>query len=77
MPKPVEKRFGKRLRECRHNQGWSLRVLSKKCGLTIAFLSDIENGKRGIGLGNAVKLANVFGYGISEFLHPEIWSSEK
>lgn len=61
MAKPVEKAFGRRVREKRRKLGWSLRDLSEKSGLTIAFLSDLENCKRGVGLGNAVELSAVLG----------------
>lgn len=61
MSKPVERAFGRRVREKRQKLGWTLRELSDKCGLTIAFLSDLENGKRGVGLGNAVHLSSVLG----------------
>lgn len=56
MARPVERAFGRRVRERRKALGWTLDELVENCGLTKAFLSDIENGKRGIGLGNAVEL---------------------
>lgn len=63
-----ERIFGQNFRRWRNQNGVILREVSAKTGFSIAYLSDLENGKRGISLSNAVKLAAFAGHSIGNFL---------
>lgn len=65
---PPEAIFGRRLRQWRQSRRQSLRETSAGAGFSIAYLSDLENGKRGISLGNAVKIAAYTGRRLDWFL---------
>ena len=41
--------FGKRVREIRHEKGWSLRVLAEKVDVGFTYLSRVENGRLNFG----------------------------
>lgn len=60
--------FGKNFRRWRNRNSITLREVTEKTGFSMAYLSDLENGKRGISLGNAVKLAKFAGHSIGNFL---------
>jgi transcriptional regulator with XRE-family HTH domain len=52
---------GDRIREVRESLGWTQQVLADKAGLSKGFLSDVENGHRGISSDNLLKVANALG----------------
>jgi transcriptional regulator with XRE-family HTH domain len=52
---------GDRIREIRESLGWTQQVLADKTGLSKGFLSDVENGHRGISSDNLLKIANALG----------------
>jgi transcriptional regulator with XRE-family HTH domain len=52
---------GDRIREVRDSLGWTQQVLADKTGLSKGFLSDVENGHRGISSDNLLKIANALG----------------
>jgi len=41
--------FGERVRELRHRNGWSLKVLAEKVGVGFTYLSRVENGRLNFG----------------------------
>jgi transcriptional regulator with XRE-family HTH domain len=41
----------------RRKMGMTAKTLAKKAGLSVGFLSDLENGKRGVSAYNLVRLA--------------------
>lgn len=49
---------GERIREVREARGWTQQALADKAGLSKGFLSDVENGHRGISSDNLLKIAN-------------------
>ena len=49
--------LGERIRELRREQGYTSAVLAEKADLSERFLSDVENGKKGISTETIVKLA--------------------
>lgn len=65
------------VRLLRFARGWTLDELGKKSGLTKGYLSDLENGKRDIGLKSMNALAAAYGMTGSEMLkmHEERSSS--
>jgi transcriptional regulator with XRE-family HTH domain len=52
---------GDRIRELREQQGMTLDQLASRVGTTKGFLSDVENGKRGVGNENLLRLAQALG----------------
>ena len=55
------KEFGEALRRRRKNLGYTQAFLSEFCGLSVTFISDLENGKSTAELGKAIYLANLLG----------------
>lgn len=52
---------GARLRDLRLHAGLSLRALGERTGLSPSFLSEVENGRRGLGAGSLLRLCRVLG----------------
>lgn len=65
---PPEANFGHRLRQWRNSRNHSLREFCGGVGLSIAYVCDLENGKRGISLSNALKIAAYTGRKLDWFL---------
>ena len=55
------KEFGKAIRNRRKELGYTQTYISEFSGLSISFISDLENGKKTIELGKAIYLANLLG----------------
>ena len=55
------KTFGNAVRSRRKELGYTQAFLSDFCGMSVSFISDLENGKRTIELERAVRLANLLG----------------
>ncbi len=55
--KDLEKKLGKSIEKARQQAGLTQIVLAKKCGMTQASISEIEDGKRKISLHNLNTLA--------------------
>lgn len=53
--------FGQALRARRRELGYTQAFISEVSGLSISFISDLENGKRTIELDKAIRLANLLG----------------
>ena len=69
-PKPISTlaaRCGKMLFTMRRDRGWSQRKVANKARLSLAFLCDVENGKRRIGAEKLYRIARVFGVSMDEF----------
>lgn len=49
--------FGRRVRDLRHQQGWTQEQLAFEAGVKRAYLSEIENGQRNVSLDVVEKLA--------------------
>lgn len=56
--------FSERLKLTRKNSKKTLKEVAKDNGISIGFLSDIENAKDHISFENAIKLANYFNVSI-------------
>jgi transcriptional regulator with XRE-family HTH domain len=52
--------FGRRVRELRHERGWTQEELSFQSGLSRSYIADIERGKRNVALVNICALADAF-----------------
>ena len=53
--------FGKALRLRRKELGYTQGFLSQFTGLSVSFISDLENGKTTAALGKAIELASLLG----------------
>ena len=53
--------LGDRIKQRREELGWTQETLANQAGLSKGFLSDIENGKRGIGANSLLDIAQVLG----------------
>ena len=55
------KEFGAAVRARRKELGYTQAFLSDFCGMSVTFISDLENGKPTIELEKAIRLANLLG----------------
>ncbi len=55
------KQFGEAIRKRRKALGYTQSFLSAFSGLSVSFLSDLENGKKTIELEKAIRVANLLG----------------
>ncbi len=55
------KTFGEEVRKRRKALGYTQAFLSQFCGVSVSFISDLENGKSTIELEKAIRLANLLG----------------
>ena len=53
--------FGNKLRERRKELGYTQAYVSEVSGMSVSFLSDLENGKETVELGKALYLSNLLG----------------
>lgn len=53
-------RFGETVKNYRKENGWTLKELSERCGLSVAQLSKLENEKSSTSIESLRKLANAF-----------------
>ena len=53
--------FGETLKERRKKLGYTQKYISEFTGLSVSFLSDLENGKKTIELEKALTVANLLG----------------
>ena len=56
--------FGKKISDRRKHLGYTQKYISDFTGLSVTFISDLENGKKTIELGKALILANMLGIDI-------------
>ncbi len=56
--------FGKAVKERRKKLGYTQKYISEFTGLSVSFISDLENGKSTIELGKAFELAKLLGLNI-------------
>lgn len=63
--------LGARIRQLRKGRGWTLRRLGAETGLTIAFLCDLEKGKRQPSAATLVLLSDALGISIDWLVRGE------
>ena len=56
--------FGEKVKEKRKQLGYTQKYISDFTGLSVTFISDLENGKKTIEFGKAMMLANMLGLDI-------------
>jgi XRE family transcriptional regulator, regulator of sulfur utilization len=52
--------FGNRVRELRVKREWSQETLAERSALSVPYISDVERGRRNVGLDNILRLAHAF-----------------
>jgi transcriptional regulator with XRE-family HTH domain len=53
--------MGKRIADLREERGWTQKQLAERAGLSITFLSEVENGKRNVSYGKLLRIADELG----------------
>lgn len=72
MEENILNRYGKVIRQIRHQKDISQEALADLCGLHRTYISDIELGKRNVSLENLERIANALDISLSEtFLYVE------
>lgn len=66
-PLEIRQRIGRTIVELRRTRGISQRQICEYSGLSQKYVSDIENGKRNLGIDTVVMLANFFNISIGDF----------
>lgn len=64
--------IGNLLRETRKNKGYTLKELSVKSGVSLSFISDIENGRRTPSAEKAKKLAEALEIDVTMLLDEDV-----
>ena len=67
-PIPVALEFGRRVRQRRHELGWSIEGLAERVGLHWTYVGSVERGERNISLVNIVKLAEALDVDVGELV---------
>jgi transcriptional regulator with XRE-family HTH domain len=60
--------LGRRIAACRVARGWTQKRLAEEAGISVPFLSDVENDKRSIGSDPLVRLADALGASLDYLL---------
>lgn len=68
----LAKDFGQFVKEARLQKGWYQDVVAARAGLTQAYYSNIEQGKRMPTLFTSLKLCDVLGLNYNDFIEPYI-----
>ena len=63
---------GQRIREIRERRGFTLDDLAAGSGVSKGFLSEVENGKRGLSAENVLKIATALGASVDYLLRGEM-----
>jgi transcriptional regulator with XRE-family HTH domain len=63
---------GQRIRELRERRGFTLDDLVASSGVSKGFLSEVENGKRGLSAENVLKIATALGASLDYLLRGEM-----
>jgi transcriptional regulator with XRE-family HTH domain len=61
MPSSIPASLGRRVAYCREQLGWTQKLLAEKAGLSVTFVSEIENDRRTPGTDALLALANALG----------------
>lgn len=64
--------LGRRLADCRARRRWTQKQLADAAGLSVQFLSELENGKRAIGSDALLRLAEALGASLDYLLKGEV-----
>ncbi len=67
MSKTILEKFGEKVREERHQRGFSQEELAARAGVHRTYIGMIERAEKNITLGNIEKITKALGLKISEF----------
>ena len=62
----IQVQIGKRIRQLRASQRWSLETLAEKADLDVSFLSGVERGVRNVSLRSLSQIAKAFDLSLTE-----------
>lgn len=68
MKTGISEYFGDRIKAVRRIKALSQKDLAADAGISVSFLSEVENGKRSVSLINAVNIAYALGVPLSALL---------
>lgn len=66
MTKAVLKKFGKHLRQLRHDRGLTQEQLADKCSVDTTYIGRLERGEQAVSLTKAISLAKGLGVSVEE-----------
>jgi transcriptional regulator with XRE-family HTH domain len=75
MPPDVPPTLGKRIVDCRERRGWKQKDLAQRAGISVTFLSEIENDRRGIGSEALLNIADALGASLDYLVRGEVGSA--
>jgi transcriptional regulator with XRE-family HTH domain len=61
MSDQIPETFGRRVADCRDRRGWTQKRLADASGLSVTFLSELENDRRSPGADALLRLADALG----------------
>ena len=64
--------LGQRIAECRATLGWTQKKLAERAGISVTFLSELENGHRMPGTEIALRMADALGVSIDYLLRGHV-----
>lgn len=68
MSEGVPPTMGRRVAACREQKGWTQKRLAEAAGISVTFLSEVENDRRSIGSDGLLALADALGASIDYLL---------
>lgn len=72
MIEQAKSSLGRRIAEFREKRGWTQKQLSVATGISVTFLSEVENGKRNIGSESLLRVANALGATLDYLMKGEV-----
>jgi transcriptional regulator with XRE-family HTH domain len=63
----IREKFGLRIRELRKKKKWTQEELAHNADIDRTYMTDVENGKRNIGIRNIAKLLKALDVSFGEF----------
>ena len=67
-PERVQKKLGKRIEELRKAKGVQQQELATKLNVSSAYLSEVENGKKAIGIKGLTRIAIALGVDVKDLI---------
>lgn len=56
------------MKNLRESKGFTQKQISEKLGVTVGYISEIENGRKKIGIGKIIKLAEIYNVSVEAIL---------
>jgi transcriptional regulator with XRE-family HTH domain len=72
MATDVPPTLGKRIADGRERKGWTQKNLAQRAGISVTFLSEIENDRRGIGSETLLSIADALGTSLDYLVRGEV-----